>query len=537
MTNSSFRSEAILPGGLALIGVGIAAVGLMVGTTPVVVAGLALAGLGTGVALVLAVRLSAGIDRAVRVADALGRGDFEVRDLVYDQRGQLGELTEAINDMADHIDAFVRESSAAMDAVRHNQYYRRILPAGMHGALLRASATINEATDRIEERVEAFGVSTEDFAATINSIVETLTRSSKSMSDAAERMGADAGNTDRDADAAATVSETATGDVQTVVDAADRLTTTARGIGTEIERSADIARSAVTRAEETGRIVSGLAAAAEQIGTVTGLIDQIAHQTNLLALNATIEAARAGEAGRGFAVVAAEVKTLADQTARATGEINRHVGEVQTATRAAVDSILGIGGTIAEIDQITTTIRASIAGQVDATDEIARSVGSVLTGTRGVARNIRDISGIARETAGRARGLGATSASISAEGDRLAETVKNFLESLRRGPLDRRQGEVERVRTGHGVEIHLAGGRVHRAECLDLSLSGGRYRGEIPGLAVDSEISISGEPGILVPGCVKWMKGAEFGVEFRTGILSDAAIARLNKLVAAAAAA
>jgi methyl-accepting chemotaxis protein len=475
--------------------------------------------------------MATGVDRAIRVADALGRGDFEVRDLDYDRRGQLGELTEAINDMADHIDAFVRESSAAMDAVRHNQYYRRILPAGMHGALLRASTTINEATDRIEERVEAFGVSTEDFAATINSIVETLTGSSRSMSEAAERMGDDAGHTDRDADTAASVSETATRDVQSVVDAADRLTTTARGIGDEIERSADIARSAVTRAEETGRIVSGLAAAAERIGTVSGLIDQIAHQTNLLALNATIEAARAGETGRGFAVVAAEVKTLADQTARATGEITRHVGEVQTATRAAVDSIVGIGGTIAEIDRITTTIRDSIAGQIDATDQIARSVGAVLDGTRGVARDIRGISGIARETAGRARGLGTTSAAISAEGDRLAETVRNFLVSLRRGPLDRRQGDAERVATGHGVEIHLSGGRVHRAECLDLSLTGGRYRGDVPGLTIDTELSISGEPGILVPGCVKWMKGNEFGVEFRTGILSDAAIERLNKLV------
>jgi methyl-accepting chemotaxis protein len=536
MTNSSFRSEAVLPGAVVLVGVAVAATGLALGTTAAAAAGVAVAGLGGAIAVILDLRLAAGIRRAIDVADALGRGDFEVRDLAFDRRGMLGRLTDSIDDMADHIDAFVREAGAAMDAVRHNQYYRRILPHGMDGALLQASQTINEATDRIAERVEAFNVSTEDFARTINSIVEGVVGASDEMSDAATRMGAGAGSTDRSAVSVVESSQSATTEVQAVADATQRLAESARGIGREVDRSATIARLAVERAEETGRIVSGLAEAVERIGTVTGLIDQIAHQTNLLALNATIEAARAGEAGRGFAVVAAEVKSLADQTGKATGEITRHVGEVQSATRAAVDSILGIGGTIAEIDAITAEIRGSVTGQIDATTDIARNVGAALDGTRGVTRNVEGISGIARETAELAGGIRNGSVSISAEGERLAETVRDFLAALRRGPLDRRHNGGDRATTGHPVEIHFAEA-VHRVTCLDVSTSGARYAGVIPGLKEGAEISACGEPGVFIPAVVRWIRDGEFGVVYRAGRLSEAAIRRIERLTTGSAAA
>ncbi|MER2604887.1 MAG: HAMP domain-containing methyl-accepting chemotaxis protein, partial [Siculibacillus sp.] len=451
--SSSSRSEALLPGIVVLVGIVGAGAGMALDIHWLETSMLAVSAIAAGVGIWVALHIRAGISRTIAVAEALAKGDFETRDLEFDQWGMVGELAEAINDMADRLDAFVRESSAAMDAVRHNQYYRRILPHGMDGALRRASETINDATDMIQERVEAFNVSTEDFGEAINRIVESLIAASKGMGEAAHRMEEGAGTTDQRATSVVDVSQTASASVQRVADAAGQLTSSARGIGGEVERSAVIARAAVERAEETGRIVAGLSHAAEKIGAVIGLIDQVAGQTNLLALNATIEAARAGEAGRGFAVVASEVKNLAEQTARATGEITRHIAEVQSATRAAVDSILGIGGTIAEIDAITGAMRHSIEAQIDATNDIAHSVGSAFDGTRAVTANIAGISDIARETAGLAHGILDTSRSISAEGDRLADTVRDFLITLRRGPLDRRHHAEPRVSAGHRVEI------------------------------------------------------------------------------------
>src|SRR5205814_5903127 len=117
-------------------------------------------------------------------------------------------------------------------------------------------------------------------------------------------------------------------------------------IGRQASSSAQVAGRAVSEAERTNQTIRGLADAAQKIGDVLKLISDIAGQTNLLALNATIEAARAGEAGKGFAVVASEVKSLASQTAGATGDITRQIAAIQQATAAAVQAIKDIAGTI-----------------------------------------------------------------------------------------------------------------------------------------------------------------------------------------------
>src|SRR6202035_4165899 len=140
------------------------------------------------------------------------------------------------------------------------------------------------------------------------------------------------------------------------------------------EDSTRIAGEAATEANRTNGLVEGLAAAAQKIGEIIALINNIASQTNLLALNATIEAARAGDAGKGFAVVASEVKSLASQTAKATEEISAQVATMQAATGDAVQAIQGIGGTIGVINEIATTIASAVEEQGAATQEIARNV-------------------------------------------------------------------------------------------------------------------------------------------------------------------
>ncbi|NLH79765.1 MAG: methyl-accepting chemotaxis protein [Phyllobacteriaceae bacterium] len=537
MTNSSFRSEALAPGVVGLTAIAGATVAILLGSPWVAIGLMATAALAAIAGLWVAVHVHAGVERAIVVCEALGRGDFERRDTCYDQWGMVGELSEAINDMADHIDAFVRESSAAMDAVRHNHYWRRILPDGMHGALLRASVTINEAAQAIQSRVQAFDVSTEDFADTIGSIVDNLIMTAVELGDNATTVSEGADDTEKRAGSVAGSSQEASGDVQKAADVAERLTASAHGLGEEVERSAAIARTAVTRAEETGHIVSGLSQAAEKIGVVIGLIDQIAAQTNLLALNATIEAARAGEAGRGFAVVAAEVKGLAEQTGKATGEISRHIAEVQSATGAAVESITGIGQTIAEIDAITSAMRGSVEAQIAATGEIARSVGNAFAGSRRVTDDISGIGTTARTTAELAGGIFATSHTLTSEGGRLSETVRDFLARLRRGPLDRRLASEPRVPAGHEADVIFADGRRTRRMVVDVSMTGAQIEAGDLTVRIGERLALSGVPGIELPATVRWIEQGRIGVEFAIAEFTPAAAKRLREIAGQAEAA
>src|SRR6202040_2236455 len=155
--------------------------------------------------------------------------------------------------------------------------------------------------------------------------------------------------------------------------------------------STRIAGKAVEEATRTNATVQGLSAAAQKIGDVIKLISDIASQTNLLALNATIEAARAGDAGKGFAVVAGEVKTLANQTTKATEEIQAQVGAIQSETGRAVEAIGNIGKTVDEMSEISTAIASAMEQQGATTHDIARNINQAADRTREVSTNIRSV--------------------------------------------------------------------------------------------------------------------------------------------------
>src|SRR5205807_2315310 len=179
--------------------------------------------------------------------------------------------------------------------------------------------------------------------------------------------------------------------VQSVASATEEMASSVNEISRQVQGSARIAGDAVEQAQKTNDRVAELAKAAARIGDVVELINTIAGQTNLLALNATIEAARAGDAGRGFAVVASEVKALAQQTAKATGEIGQQVTGIQAATQDSVDAIKEIGGTIEKLSEISSAIAAAVEEQGAATQEIARNVQQAAQGTQQVTSNITDV--------------------------------------------------------------------------------------------------------------------------------------------------
>ncbi len=198
-----------------------------------------------------------------------------------------------------------------------------------------------------------------------------------------------------------------------------------------MRQSADIAQAAATEADDANGKIAGLAQTAQRIGEVVALIDSIASQTNLLALNATIESARAGEAGKGFAVVAHEVKNLAGQTGRATGDIGQQIAAVQQESRAAVTAIKGIGDTIGRINAVSITVAGAVEQQGAATALISQNVEQASRGTRRVAANIADVARAASETGRMAHELFQAANGLRAETETLEHEVEQFLAGVR----------------------------------------------------------------------------------------------------------
>ena len=194
----------------------------------------------------------------------------------------------------------------------------------------------------------------DQFERAVGEIVETVSSASTELEASASTLTNTSGRTQELTTMVAAASEEASTNVQSVASASEELSSSVNEISRQVQESARMASGAVDQARTTTERVSELSKAASRIGDVVELINTIAGQTNLLALNATIEAARAGEAGRGFAVVASEVKALAEQTAKATGEIGQQVSGIQAATQDSVSAIKDISGTIERLSEISS---------------------------------------------------------------------------------------------------------------------------------------------------------------------------------------
>ena len=272
---------------------------------------------------------------------------------------------------------------------------------------------------------------TSDFEAMIGEIVEIVSSASTELEASAGTLTATAERSEELATTVAAASEEASTNVQSVASATEEMASSVNEISRQVQGSARIAGEAVEQAQKTNDRVAELAKAAARIGDVVELINTIAGQTNLLALNATIEAARAGEAGRGFAVVASEVKALAEQTAKATGEISQQISGIQAATQESVGAIKEIGDTIGRMSEIAATIAAAVEEQGAATQEISRNVQQAANGTQQVSSNIADVQRGASETGSASAQVLTAAKSLSGESDRLKREVGKFLSSVR----------------------------------------------------------------------------------------------------------
>jgi methyl-accepting chemotaxis protein len=269
------------------------------------------------------------------------------------------------------------------------------------------------------------------FEGAIGEIVETVSSASTELEASASTLTSTAERSQQLATAVAAASEEASTNVNSVASATEELSSSVNEISRQVQESARMASEAVSQARNTTDRVSELSKAASRIGDVVELINTIAGQTNLLALNATIEAARAGEAGRGFAVVASEVKALAEQTAKATGEIGQQISGIQSATQDSVTAIKEISGTIERLSEISSTIAAAVEEQGAATQEISRNVQQAAQGTQLVSANISDVQRGSSETGSASSQVLSSAQSLSGDSNRLRLEVDKFLNSVR----------------------------------------------------------------------------------------------------------
>jgi len=291
----------------------------------------------------------------------------------------------------------------------------------------RAALEARQSEERRGQRVamaDELDRAVRDVIGGLSSSTQDLARTADDLARTAE------GTRSRAQDVALAASET-TSNVQTVAAATEELAASTREIARRVGDSASAASAAVTQAEATNATVAALSQAAGKIGDVVKLINDIAGQTNLLALNATIEAARAGDAGKGFAVVASEVKNLATQTAKATEDISRQIGEIQAATRQAVGDIQSIGQAIKSIHGTASEIASAVDQQGAATLEITRNIQEAARGTQAVAATIAHVTHAAEATGNAVATLGGATQSVSGQSDRLKNEVEGFVSRLR----------------------------------------------------------------------------------------------------------
>ena len=359
--------------------------------------------LGSVMAFFIGRVVSRPIIRMTGAMEQLAEGNLSVEVPAVGQRDEVGDMAAAVQVFKDNAIAVEKLKAEREEQEKQAEEEKRQQQA--------------ELADRFESSV--------------GNIIGAVSSASNQMQHTAQAMSSTAERTNNQSTVVASASEEASANVQTVAASTEELSASIAEISRQIGESNSIAQRAVQDADAANQDVQGLSQAARTIGDVVSLISDIAEQTNLLALNATIEAARAGEAGKGFAVVASEVKSLANQTAKATEEISSQVNNMQAATGNTVEAIQKISDVIKQISENATSISSAVEQQSAATQEISRNVQEAAAGTKEVATTITGVREAAEETGVSSNEVLTAASELSRQSETLQKEVNTFISGLR----------------------------------------------------------------------------------------------------------
>ncbi len=343
----------------------------------------------------------------------------------------INSMTAAMTDLADgNLNAEIpsTENTDEMGAMAHSVLVFKENAIRVEGLRKEREEAEIANQRQAKERMENLA---QQFESTVGEIVNNVESSSSQLKNNADVLSSTASDTSQKSSLVDIASKQASQGVETVAAATEELSASIQEISHQVQESSHNISNTVGITERTTNTVEGLSQEATKIGEVVTLIQEIAEQTNLLALNATIEAARAGDAGKGFAVVANEVKSLANQTAKATDDISRQVTSIQGIAKDTVGAIAEISEAVQGINAISSSIASAVEEQTAATGEISRNINETTISIGEVSSNIQNVSDATAKSEASSQDVSTAADNLSNQSNLLSDAVDDFLSDIR----------------------------------------------------------------------------------------------------------